>query len=238
MQVMVLGAGRGTRLGPLGLPVPKILVDVAGEPLLSRQLRYLLSQGAERVICNAHHQAEQIQAFAEHRTGPPQLIVVREPELLGTAGGVRNALEHFDPGPLVILYGDVLTDAALAPLICAHQIGDAAATLTVYESHETAGKGTLEVSGSDRVLSFSEKLEVDRRPNEPPALINAGLYVLDPALVRRFVAPGQISDFGHDVFPQALAAGLPLNVHRLHAPVLDVGTPENWQRAQRLPDGD
>jgi NDP-sugar pyrophosphorylase family protein len=92
---MVLGAGRGTRLASLGLEVPKILVDVSGEPLLARQLRYLDGEGVDRVVVNAHHMADKVLAFARERSGPPELIVVSEPELLGTAGGVRNAISRF-----------------------------------------------------------------------------------------------------------------------------------------------
>src|ERR1035441_6413429 len=107
---MLLGAGRGTRLGALGLTVPKILVDVGGEPLLARQLRYLAREGAERVVVNAHHLADQVEAFAAQHTGPPELVVVREDELLGTAGGVRNALPELGTEPFVVLYGDVRSE--------------------------------------------------------------------------------------------------------------------------------
>jgi NDP-sugar pyrophosphorylase family protein len=83
--------------------------------------------------------------------------VVTEPELLGTAGGVRNALPLLGAEPFVVLYGDVLTDAPLAPLQDAHARSGAAATLAVYESHETDGKGTIEVDGRDRIVAFREK---------------------------------------------------------------------------------
>jgi choline kinase len=49
MNAMVLAAGRGTRLEALGLGVPKPLVEIGGEPLLARQLRYLGQNGVELV---------------------------------------------------------------------------------------------------------------------------------------------------------------------------------------------
>ena len=67
---------------------------LGGEPLLARQLRYLETSGVQRVIVNAHHLSGAIEQFAaEYRSSSPtDLIVLGEPELLGTAGGVRNAL--------------------------------------------------------------------------------------------------------------------------------------------------
>jgi len=217
---MVLGAGRGTRLARLGLGVPKILVDVGGEPLLARQLRYLAGLGVTRVVVNAHHLAEQVEDFAREHIGVPELVVVREPELLGTAGGVRNALDHLGEDPFLVVYGDVLLDF---PLELPRR---ARATITVYESMRVEGKGTVEVDGDDMVVRFREKEDV-----APPALINAGIYLLDPSFVRDH-APAGASDFGHDVFPAALARGEPVGVVRLPQPVLDVGTPEDLARAQ------
>jgi NDP-sugar pyrophosphorylase family protein len=225
---MLLGAGRGTRLASLGLNVPKILVDVGGEPLLARQLRYLAREGAERVVVNAHHLAEQVEEFAAQHTGPPELVVVTEPELLGTAGGVRNALPLLGSEPFVVLYGDVLTDAPLAALLDAHARSGAAATLAVYESTETEGKGTIEVDSAGRIVAFREK---QAQAGEGPALINAGVYVLDPDLVVEFVPEWGACDFGHDVFPRALARRVALQIYRLPDPVLDVGTPETLLRA-------
>jgi len=225
---MLLGAGRGTRLGALGLTVPKILVDVGGEPLLARQLRYLAGEGAERVVVNAHHLADQVEAFAAQHTGPPELTVVSEPELLGTAGGVRNALPLLGAEPFVVLYGDVLTDAPLAPLLEAHARSGSAATLAVYESTETAGKGTIDVDSDGRIIAFREK---QPEAGTGPAWINAGVYVLDVMFVTEFVSETEVCDFGHDVFPAALVSGAKVSAYSLREPVLDVGTPQTLRQA-------
>jgi NDP-sugar pyrophosphorylase family protein len=79
MRVMLLGAA-GHPLASPGLNVPQILVDVGGEPLWARQLRYLAREGAGRVVVNGHHLAEQVEDFAAQHTGPSELAVVRETE--------------------------------------------------------------------------------------------------------------------------------------------------------------
>src|SRR5919201_5266295 len=102
---MILAAGRGTRLGALGRSVPKVLVHVGGEPFLQRQLEYLEREGVSLVVINAHHLAGQITAFVARYRGDLEIECITEQSLLGTAGGVRNALPRLGPGPFLVLYG-------------------------------------------------------------------------------------------------------------------------------------
>lgn len=229
MNAILLAAGRGTRLGSVEPDVAKALVEISGEPLLARQLRYLDRQGVSRVVVNAHHLADQVVAYAAEHRGSPELVVIVEEELLGTAGGVRNALPALGEEPFVVLYGDVITDAPLAPLAERHRHSGAVGTLAVYASAETEGKGTVMVDDADIVVGFAEKTPL---ADGETALINAGLYVLEPGFARE-IPDGTPSDFGHDVFPQALADGQRLATHRLARPVLDIGLPATLALARQ-----
>jgi mannose-1-phosphate guanylyltransferase len=229
MFAMILGAGRGTRLASLGLEVPKILVEIGGVPLLERQLSYLERQGISNVVVNAHHMAEQVLEFARTYSGPLELDVVVEPRLLGTAGGVRNALDLLGDEAFFVLYGDVLLDAHVRPMLEAHVARDAEATLAVYESDDLAGKGVVEVGSGERVTRFAEK-----ERTSGSGLVNAGLYVLEPS----FVAPlerGVELDFGREVLPAAVDRGARIFAYRLPRPVIDVGTPETLDYARAQP---
>lgn len=233
MNAMLLAAGLGTRLRSLGLDVPKALVEVGDEPLLGRQLRYLGRQGAGRVVVNAHHMADQVQQFLAGFDAPVETVLLHEPELLGTAGGVRNALEQLGPEAFLVLYGDVVVAEDLGEMVAAHRRRDAAATLAVYETSEVEGKGTVEVDSDDRVRAFREK----GGSVSVPALVNAGVYLVEPSLVAG-LPPGQPSDFGYDVFPAAVARGERILVHRLARPVIDVGTPSGLRAARALAQGE
>lgn len=224
---MLLAAGRGTRLQQLGLGVPKVLVDIGGDPLLAHQLRYLEREGVTRVVVNAHHLAEQVVDFARSYAGPVELLTVVEERLLGTAGGVRGALHHFDERSFAVLYGDVLLDASLPAVFAAHRSKGAAATLTAYESDAVLGKGLIEVAADGRVTAFVEKGR-----SSGGGLVNAGLYVVDRSLIEA-LPPDTELDFGHDVLPAAIDGGKPVFAHLLRSPVLDVGTPEALALARR-----
>lgn len=222
---MILGAGRGTRLGALSLKIPKVLIEVGGEPLLARHLRYLEREGIRRVVINAHHLGADVRRFAEGYRGPLEVAVVTEPRLLGTAGGVRNALPHLGAGPFVVLYGDVLIDVPLGPIVDAHHAARACLTLTVYASGSTIGKGVVALDDAGYVVGFAEKR------TDGPGLVNAGLYVVERSFVAR-LRPGEVLDFGHDVLPQAVADGQPIFAYQLPEPVIDIGTPEALSRVR------
>lgn len=221
MNAMILAAGRGTRLGELGQTVPKILVDVGGEPLLERQIRYLKDGGIERIVINAHHLAGQVESFVAEHPLADDIDVVVEAELLGTAGGVRNALPHLGEEAFVVLYGDVIVDEPISAVDESHRQTGATATLTLYRTTEVEGKGTVEITPAGTVSAFHEKAFSHA---DECAYVNAGLYVVEPSLVRDLPAGVEL-DFGHDVFPMALAQRQVLATHVLDAPVIDVGTP-------------
>jgi mannose-1-phosphate guanylyltransferase len=230
---MILAAGRGTRLGSLGLTSPKVLVEIGGEPLLGRHLRFLAADGFRKVVVNAHHLADQVALFVEAYRGPLEVEVVREPVLLGTAGGVRNALDRLGPEPFAVIYGDVFTNTPLIGLVRAHDERDAEATIALFRSAEAEGKGVVGIAPDGRVRSFVEKGPASGRE----AVVNAGIYVLDPAFVEATTEEGAEIDFGHDVFPAALASGRRVYGHVLAEPVIDVGTPEGLRSARALVSG-
>ncbi len=182
--VLVLAAGKGTRLGDLGRSTPKVLVPIGSRPLLDLHLDHLAAQGARRVVVNAHHLADQIVAHVDRYRGRLEIEVLVEPTLLGTAGAAINALDALGGETFLVLYGDVMIFERLAPLLAAHRAAGADGTLTVYERADTRAKGVVEVDADGRVESFAEK-DPER---SGPGLVNAGLYVLEPRVLEGFPA--------------------------------------------------
>jgi NDP-sugar pyrophosphorylase family protein len=227
VQVMLLAAGRGTRLGELGRQTPKVLVEIGGQPLLGRQIDYLAREGAELVVVNAHHLSEQIVEFVEGRDHPCRVEVIVEPDLLGTAGGIRNALDHFERHlPIVVLNGDTLLDAPLERIVNAHLESGAAGTICASWLEDTTGKGVLEVDPRGDVIGFEEKPASSR-----PGLASAGLYVLDRELVA-IVPPDEFFDLAEDLFPLAHKLELTLRAEPLEGAFADIGTPESLADAR------
>src|SRR3989339_1786704 len=115
IKAMLFAAGFGTRLRPLTLTQPKPLLPVGGRPLLDWVLGHLARFGVEEAVLNAHHLAEQIQAYAAQYPAMRLQVLVETPQILGTGGGLWNARQALAGASLILVCnGDILTDLDLA----------------------------------------------------------------------------------------------------------------------------
>lgn len=116
---MVLAAGRGERMRPLTLKVPKPLVRLAGRPLVDHVLDRLASAGVETAVVNVHYLAELLEESLGHRQDPKPAIVVSDERdvLLNTGGGAKRALPLLGPGPFFIHNADTVWSEGASPAL-------------------------------------------------------------------------------------------------------------------------
>ncbi len=114
-HVVILAAGRGSRLGTLGGETPKWLLPVGGRPIADRHLQGIAAArdrvASVRVVTG--HAAPAIEAFlAERRDGLP-VDVIANPDFEGLNNwwSLLLALRVLPAeGPVVVVNGDLLTD--------------------------------------------------------------------------------------------------------------------------------
>jgi len=233
MNAMILAAGKGTRLHPMTETLAKPMVPIGGRPVLEHTVRWLRDHGVRRVAVNLHHRPDSVRGhLGDGSRFGVEIRYSEEPELLGTAGGVKR-LESFFEDPFLVVYGDVLTDLDLGALVAFHRAAGPGVhgTLTLDRRPDAAQGGVVALDGDGRIRRFVEK----PRPGEiESSWVNSGVMVLDRALLARIPA-GRFSDFGRDVLPAWLADGIPLYGWPLPDGtfLVDVGTPESYARAER-----
>lgn len=228
-KVFILAAGLGTRLRALGLDVPKVMVDIGGKPLLQHHIELFRAQGVREFIVNLHYRPEKItEYFGDGSAFGVSITYSHEPELLGTAGAVKQMEERLRDGTFVVLYGDNLLRLDFAPLLAFHRARKAAATVALFESAEPWTGGVVATEADGRVRSFIEK---PPREEVSTNLISAGIFLLEPEALD-FIPRGVFSDFGRDIVPQWLARGLPFFAMKPRAYIRDIGTPERLAAAR------
>lgn len=233
MNAMVLAAGKGTRLRTLTESLPKPMLPVAGKPVILHILEWLRRYQVRQVAINLHHRPEVIRAYFGNGAGfGLEIAYSEEPELLGTAGGVKAMANFFDD-PFVVVYGDVLTDLDLGALLAFHRtrISRPHATLTVDRRPDAAQCGVVATDAGERVREFIEKpMEIDMLS----LWVNSGIMVIDRPLLEQ-IPSGRVCDFGRDVFPAWLRRDVPLFAWRLpeDSYLIDMGTPEKLAQADR-----
>jgi len=221
-EAIVLAGGFGTRLRAVVSDVPKPLAPVAGRPFLHWLLDGLAQQGISRVILATGYMGEVVQDSLGEQFAGMALIYAREKAPLGTGGALYAALEHATGERVFVLNGDTWLGAPLAPL--AAEAPRADLVLAVRPVPDRARYGSVSVEGT-RVLGLEEK------GSSGPGLVNAGVYIVRADLPQRRPITGAFS-----LEEQVLAnpGTLDLRAHATDAPFLDIGTPEDFARAQAL----
>ena len=175
MQAILLAAGHGTRLRPYTNIRPKPLFPVCNRPLLPRLLAQLRACDCSPILVNCHHLAEQIQTAL---AAWPELLIQVEPEILGTGGSLRQALNRLDNDPVLVVNGDLYHDIDLEQVYHRHLRSKNDVTLALHDYPRFNNVG---VEG-DRVRNFGAR--------EGARLAFTGIQVVDPEVIELIPATG------------------------------------------------
>ncbi len=227
-SAMVLAAGLGTRMRPLTETTAKPLLKLGGRALLDHALDQLADAGVETVAVNAFWQADRVAQHLAQRASPPRTVLLREPALLDTGGGVRAALPVLGAEPFFVINGDAFwingPIPALSRLMQAFGDGIDAVLLVHRTSHVHA-----EVGFGDFVLD-KRGTPRRRRQREVVPYIYAGVQLIHP----RLLDPAPAGAFSMNrMWDGAMAAG------RLRAVVHDgawfhLSTPADLVEAEQI----
>jgi len=232
MKAMLLAAGEGTRLRPLTLEMPKVLLPIGGQPLIEYQLSWLKHHGIQEVAINLYHLGNKVKDFlGDGSRFGVKIFYSTEEKLLGTAGGVKK-MEHLFHNTFVVVYADVLTNFNLSAMVKFHQEKKAAATLVIFEAPNPTEVGVVEMSPEGRILSFVEKPKAANP--ELQSLASGGVYVLEKEVLNYIPTQG-FSDFAYDIFPKLLELSLPIYGYALKSQdyLIDIGTIEKYNQANK-----
>lgn len=226
---IVLAGGLGTRMAALSADCPKHLLEVAGEPVIVHQLRWLATHGVIDVVLATSHLADRFEPVLGdgHRWGV-RLRYSTEPAPEGTAGGLRRAARRLDSQAerLVVVNGDLLTRHDLTrQLALGAGRRDVEVVLHVRNVPDPRPFGCVVADRRGRVSAFVEK-----SPDPPSHEVNAGTYVLSRSVVDSI--PEGIASLEVDVLPGLVAGGRVL-AYREDTLWEDVGTPAALVRASK-----
>jgi N-acetyl-alpha-D-muramate 1-phosphate uridylyltransferase len=221
-SAIVLAAGLGTRMRPYNGAIPKPLVAVGGKALIDYALDRLAECGVARAVVNVHHLADALERHLAARQKPVVVISDERGALLGTGGGIANALPKLGSGPFFLVNSDTLwldgkkpNFARLADTFDAGAMDALLLLAPTVGSIGYAGKG-------DFALLPDGRLHRRTGTDEAVPFVYAGAAILAPALFA--AAPAGAFALTHS-FDEAARNGrlfgLPLDGLWMH-----VGTPE------------
>ena len=220
-HAVILAGGRGTRLRPYTVVLPKPLMPIGNYPILEVVIRQLAQHGFERITLAVNHQAELIKAFcgdgAKWGIGIDYSL---ETEPLGTMGPLRlmpDLPEHF-----LIMNGDVLTDLDYAAFHREHVEYNRLFTISSHRREHRADYGVLELGPDRRLRNFQEKPTTSYE-------VSMGVYMASREILR-FLPPA--GPYGFDgLMLEFLRQGRPVDVKSFEGYWLDIGRPDDYAQA-------
>lgn len=220
-HAVILAGGRGTRLRPYTVVLPKPLMPIGEYPILEVIVMQLVRDGFTKITMAVNHQAELIKAFfSDGSKWGVSIDYSFEHKALGTMGPlklIQDLPEHF-----LVMNGDVLTDLSYRDFYDTHAINNQLFTISSHKREQLIDYGVLEVGSDKSLLGFVEK---PRTYYE----VSMGVYMLS-----REVLPFIPVDtpYGFDsLMLDLLKAERKVSVQTFEGQWLDIGRPDDYMMA-------
>jgi len=224
-EAVILSGGLGTRLKSVIKDIPKPLAEVCGKPFLCYILDFLIKHGIERVILSVGYKWEVIKDFFGSQYKNLKLEYAVEDILLGTGGGLKNALKYVYEEEVFVLNGDTFFDIDLNLFYTLHKSKNSKLSIALKEMENTERYGVVKIDENNRIVSFLEK------GKRVSGFINGGIYLLNISFFNALAPEGNFSlekDFLERFYKEYEFFGFPFDGY-----FIDIGVPEDYERAKK-----
>ncbi len=221
MRAVILAGGKGTRLKPYTITLPKPLVPVGEEPIMKLLLESLKKQGIKETVICVNHMGNLIEAyFGDGSEYGMQIRYSREQKPLGTVAPIK--LIQGLPEDFLVMNGDVLTNLSFRKLFLEHKINDAILTVATHARNVHIDYGVIGHDPDYFVNSFVEKPDYDVN-------VCMGIYAFNK---RVFDYVPENTYFGFDdLMHKLLDNGEKVKIFEHKGYWLDIGSPEDYEKA-------
>lgn len=224
-QAVILAGGKGTRLLPYTIVVPKPMLPIGDIPIIeiiSRQLKYY---DFDDVIVSLGHLSGVIELFLESKHGDLRLPSFRyftEIEALGTSGSIK-AINPSDENFLVI-NGDILTTLDMRKMMTSHEECSAILTIGTRDTEYQLPLGSLKINEAGYVTDFTEKPKYN-------LVDNIGAYIYSKQVLK-YIVPNEKIDINVLVH-RLLESNEKILAFKSDGPYfwIDIGTHADYERA-------
>ncbi len=220
-RAVILAGGKGTRLRPYTVVLPKPLMPVGEYPILEVIVKQLAYFGFTHITMAVNHQAEIIQAFfGNGKKWRIQIDYSLEDKPLSTMGPLK--LIKNLPQDFLVMNGDILTDLDFKAFYDNHVQSGNLFTVSAHRRELRSEYGVLRVDDNSRLIGFEEKPVI-------PYIVSMGIYMVNREVLER-IPDGQAYGFDNlmlDLINKEKA----VSVKKFNGYWLDIGRPDDYMQA-------
>lgn len=221
--IFLMAGGFGKRLRPLTNKTPKPLLNVGNKPILETILEQFVESGFQNFYISTHYKADMVEEyFGNGEQWGVSIQYINEKIPLGTAGALGLLPDNLPDLPVIMMNGDLLTKVDFKNLLEFHKGHGGVATMCVREYDFKVPYGVVEFS-KQSVSAIIEKPVHN-------FFINAGIYVLEPSLVKSVVSESYIDM--PELLEQNIKNNKKVNMYPIHEYWLDIGQIKDYEQAQ------
>lgn len=223
IDAVLMAGGKGERLRPLTEKTPKPLLEIGGKCIIDYNIDRLISYGVEHINVTVNYLAEQLE---EHFAAPcngVQVRTFREPKFLGTIGSIKF-VDTFYNDTVLVMNSDIFTNIDYEDFFLHFQQNDAEMSVAAVPYNISIELGILDLDGRN-IKGLLEKPKYNY-------YANAGIYLIK----KRALAEIPEDTFFHatHLVEKLIAQGKKVIRYPLNGTWIDIGTPQEYQKAKDL----
>ena len=220
-RAIVLAGGKGQRLRPYTVVLPKPLMPIGEYPIVEVVIRQLCKNGFDHVTLAVNHQAELIKTFfGDGSKWGIKIDYSLEDRPLSTMGPLHLIKDL--PEDFLIINGDVLSDISFRDLYDYHVSNGNMFTISSYMRQNVVDYGVLDVDSAQKLSGFREKPTHSYQ-------VSMGLYIANRSILD-IIPGGQPYGFDH-LMSDMLKVKRPVDVRCFDGIWLDIGRPDDYMAA-------
>lgn len=223
VDAVLMAGGKGERLRPLTEKTPKPLLKVGDKCIIDHNIDRLISYGISHINVTVNYLREQIEEhYAEPRNGV-QVRTFREPRFLGTIGSIKF-VDTFYNDTILVLNSDLFTNIDYEDFFLHFQSHDAEMSVAAVPYNVSIPYGILDLNGRE-IKGLIEKPKYNY-------YANAGIYLIKKSALAE--VPAEEFFNATDLIEKLIAQGKKVIRYPLNGTWIDIGNPQEYEKAQDL----